>query len=53
MNKIMMVGQEISHIIVAHASNQGFTITNGKRIIVDRLSINDFTLASIAVYGKG
>jgi hypothetical protein len=39
-------------VIVAHANNQGLTITNGKRIIIDRLSINDFTLASIAVYGK-
>jgi hypothetical protein len=39
-------------IIVAHASNQGLTITNGKRIIVDRLSINGFTIGSIAVYGK-
>jgi hypothetical protein len=39
-------------IIVAHANNQGLTITNGKRIIVDRLSINGFTIGSIAVYGK-
>ena len=39
-------------VIVAHANNQGLTITNGKRIIIDRLSINDFTLGSIAVYGK-
>lgn len=39
-------------IIVAHASNQGLTITNGKRIIIDRLSINGFTIGSIAVYGK-
>ncbi len=39
-------------VIVAHANNQGLTITNGKRIIIDRLSINDFSLASIAVYGK-
>jgi hypothetical protein len=39
-------------VIVAHANNQGLTITNGQRIIVDKLSINDFTLASIAVYGK-
>src|SRR5919112_173252 len=39
-------------LIVAHANNQGLTITNGKRIIIDRLSINDFSLASIAVYGK-
>ena len=39
-------------IIVAHANNQGLTITNGQRIIIDKLSINDFTIASIAVYGK-
>src|SRR5215217_2022701 len=39
-------------VIVAHANNQGLTITNGQRIIIDKLSINDFTLASIAVYGK-
>ena len=39
-------------VIVAHANNQGLTITNGQRIIIDRLSINDFTIASIAVYGK-
>ena len=39
-------------VIVAHANNQGLTITNGQRIIVDKLSINDFTIASIAVYGK-
>ena len=39
-------------IIVAHANNQGLTITNGQRIIIDKLSIDDFTIASIAVYGK-
>jgi hypothetical protein len=39
-------------IIVAHANNQGLTITNGQRIIIDKLSIEDFTIASIAVYGK-
>jgi hypothetical protein len=39
-------------VIVAHANNQGLTITNGQRIIIDKLSINDFTIASIAVYGK-
>lgn len=39
-------------IFVAHASNQGLTITNGKRIIIDRLSINDFHLNSIMIYGK-
>jgi hypothetical protein len=39
-------------IFVAHANNQGLTITNGKRIIIDRLSINDFVVGSISVYGK-
>jgi hypothetical protein len=39
-------------IIIAHANNQGLSITNGKRIIVDRLSVNGFNVGSIAVYGK-
>jgi hypothetical protein len=39
-------------IIIAHANNQGLSVTNGKRIIVDRLSVNGFNLGSIAVYGK-
>lgn len=39
-------------IVIAHANNQGLSITNGKRIIVDRLSVNGFNLGSIAVYGK-
>src|ERR671930_2202841 len=39
-------------IIIAHANNQGLSITNGKRIIVDRLSVNGFNIGSIAVYGK-
>ena len=39
-------------IFVSHANNQGLTITNGKRIIVDKLSINDFTIGSISIYGK-
>ncbi len=33
-------------IFVGHANNQGLTITNGKRIIIDRLPIN-FLLNSI------
>ena len=41
-----------SPIFVSHANNQGLTITNGKRIIVDKLSINDFTIGSITIYGK-
>src|SRR6187551_3320446 len=39
-------------IFVAHANNQGLTITNGKRIIIDRLSVNDFVVGSISIYGK-
>jgi hypothetical protein len=39
-------------IIVGYADNQGLSVTNGKRIIVDRLPISGFTLSSIAVYGK-
>ncbi len=39
-------------IFVAHANNQGLTITNGKRIIIDKLSVNDFSVSSISVHGK-
>ena len=39
-------------IFVAHANNQGLTITNGKRIIVDKLSLNDFIVGSVSIYGK-
>jgi hypothetical protein len=39
-------------IFVAHASNQGLTITNGKRIIIDKLSVNDFIVGSVSIYGK-
>ena len=39
-------------IIVAHANNQGLTVTNGKRIVIDRLSLDGFSLGSIAIYGK-
>jgi hypothetical protein len=39
-------------IFVAHANNQGLTITNGKRIILDKLSVNDFSVSSISVHGK-
>jgi hypothetical protein len=39
-------------IFVAHANNQGLTITNGKRIIIDKLSVDDFVISSISVYGK-
>jgi len=39
-------------IIIAHANNQGLTITDGKRIVVDKLSVNGFTPSSVAIYGK-
>src|SRR5919197_762679 len=38
-------------ISMGYASNQGLTITNGKRIIIDRLSIGGFSLDSTEVYG--
>lgn len=39
-------------VIITHGNNQGLTITNGKRIVVDKLSLDGFTLGSIVVYGK-
>jgi len=39
-------------LMVGHANNQGLTVTNGKRIVIDRLSLNGFNLGSVAVYGK-
>lgn len=39
-------------ISVSHADNQGLTVTDGKRIVVDRLDIQGFTIGSIAVFGK-
>ena len=39
-------------IIIAHGNNQGLTVTNGKRIVIDKLSLDGFILGSIVVYGK-
>jgi hypothetical protein len=39
-------------ISVAHTENAGLTVTNGQRIVVDRLDVNGFAVASIAVYGN-
>lgn len=39
-------------VFVAHANNQGLTITNGKRIIIDKLSVDDFVVGSVSIYGK-
>jgi hypothetical protein len=39
-------------ISVTYGENTGLTVTNGKRIVVDRLDLNGFSVGSIAVYGK-
>ena len=39
-------------VFVAHANNQGLTITNGKRIIIDKLSVDDFVVGSVSIFGK-
>lgn len=39
-------------ISVTHSENGGLTVTNGKRIVVDRLDLNGFAVSSIAVYGN-
>ena len=39
-------------ISVTHAENAGLTVTNGKRIILDRLDLEGFAVGSIAVYGN-
>jgi hypothetical protein len=38
--------------MVKGPTNQGLTITNGKRIIIDKLSVNDFIVGSVSIYGK-
>lgn len=37
---------------VTHVENGGLTVTNGKRIVLDRLDVDGFALSSIAVYGN-
>lgn len=39
-------------ITIGHGNNQGLSINNGQRIILDRLSVEGFNLDSIAIYGK-
>lgn len=39
-------------ISVSHGENQGLTVTDGKRIVIDRLDLNGFAVGSIAVYGN-
>ncbi|MEW5840528.1 hypothetical protein [Nitrososphaera sp.] len=37
---------------VSFAANNGLTVTDGRRIVVDRLQIGSFNLGSVEVYGK-
>jgi hypothetical protein len=37
---------------VSHTENAGLSVTNGQRTVVDRLDVNGFAAASIAVYGN-
>ena len=39
-------------ISVAYTANTGLTVTNGQRIVVDRLDVGSFAAASIVVYGN-
>jgi len=39
-------------ISVGHDINQGLSVTDGKRIIIDRLDLNGFAVGSIAIYGN-
>ncbi|MEW6604453.1 MAG: hypothetical protein AB1351_07150, partial [Thermoproteota archaeon] len=41
-----------SPISVTSVENSGITVTNGRRIVVDRLDVEGFALSSIAVYGN-
>lgn len=39
-------------ISVTNVENGGVTVTNGKRVVLDRLDVDGFALGSIAVYGN-
>ena len=39
-------------INVGYDSNQGLSINSGVKVLIDRLSVNGFTLGSVSVYGK-
>ena len=39
-------------VTVSHANVQGLSVTNGKRIVLDKLGLNGFNVGSIEVYGK-
>lgn len=39
-------------ITIGHGNNQGLSVNNGLRIILDRLSLEGFNLGSVSIYGK-
>jgi hypothetical protein len=39
-------------ISVTHTDNSGLTVTNGQRIVLDRLDVDGFAAASIQIYGN-
>ena len=39
-------------VVVTSGADQGISVTDGKRIVVDKLGLNGFNLGSINVYGK-
>jgi hypothetical protein len=39
-------------IVVTNGADQGLSVSNGKRIVIDKLSLNGFTVGSIDVSGK-
>ncbi len=39
-------------VVLTHANVQGLSVSNGKRIVIDKLSLNGFKIGSIDVYGK-
>jgi hypothetical protein len=39
-------------VTVSHAGNQGLTVTDGKRIVIDAFDIGGFNPASVQVYGR-
>lgn len=42
----------VNPINIGYDSNQGLSINSGIKVLVDRLSVNGFTLGSISIYGK-
>ncbi|HJS82446.1 MAG TPA: hypothetical protein VJ742_06380 [Nitrososphaera sp.] len=41
-----------SAISISHAATAGLSITDGKRIIIDRFDMDGFNVGSVSVYGK-